>query len=371
MADELDLLQARRPEPAPSEDTVRRHRAQLREAIDHAAATEVGPAPGSSGDAAWAPADSQRVTARRRRRLIAVAAAAAAAVVTVALAVDRDTPTRVVAATPPASPAASDAAQPETFACGPELPATIDVSQSVSGPTAGPAAGNTRPVAEGQRVVHWVRPGGWVELRSPAAPPAIYDLSEPRRGHGLGVFTSSGDHLELAVSAPEDPQPTNERPHADVIIDTTGSADPTEACAVLEVEIVDATGATRTGVDLRHLDASVFLGALITAQEHVEAAPTEALPCQAPPGIDAPPNRSGSGTPGASPAPTAAEALQQFLTTSEAAGFAPGGYTELLEPNGTITYGRLIDGGDAFVVLISVVPSGEGWIIEGWTASGC
>jgi hypothetical protein len=93
------------------------------------------------------------------------------------------------------------------------------------------------------------------------------------------------------------------------------------------------------------------------------------VPCQSPAGVDRPANVGGSGPGGAHPTPV--EALQAFLAAPGHETLARSGYVELVEPDGTVTYGAPLDGGDGYVTLVSVAPADAGWVVEGWRASGC
>jgi hypothetical protein len=93
------------------------------------------------------------------------------------------------------------------------------------------------------------------------------------------------------------------------------------------------------------------------------------IACQAPDGITPPPFQGGTVTwVGTYPTPT--EALAAFL--ADEVGDPPivrAGYVEMIEPDGSITYG--VDFGDGFVTLISVTPVDGGWTVDSWDGSGC
>lgn len=310
---------------------------------------------------------------RVQRRWPALAAGAAAAIVIGALALavatgdDESGVTTASTGEPSATPPVQGS-DPAPLTCGTDIPATIEVPGAVGGPVPGPSPSATDSVDPGQLVVHWTRPGATVEVRWPASDPPVYDLDAPTSSGGASA-TRSATEVEIFAqgSDPADPPPSV-RPTADVIIDISGRVPPSDACSTLDVRI-NADSIVRTGINLAHLDQSVDLTALITAKHAVDAPPDAPVECNAPAGMDVPPNRSGSGPYQAQPSP--AEALAQFLATPDGASLSTGGYTELVEADGTITYAVPLEAGAGYVMLISVVPSDEGWVVETWQASGC
>jgi len=75
--------------------------------------------------------------------------------------------------------------------------------------------------------------------------------------------------------------------------------------------------------------------------------------------------------------PTPTEALEAYVETVDR--WPNIGYFELLEPDGTITYGRAFEPDpmvaptpdDGLVIAVSVVPLGDGWAVDAWESSGC
>ncbi len=334
MIEELDVLVSARPDVTPDEATVARHRAELRAAM-------------------------ARRSPRRWRRPGGLGLAAAAAVVAaVALSDDggnervsvgpREQPSTVTTAAPaPAAP---------TSACGDDPPAAVQVPAAASGPLSGPAPG-ARPPEEGQLVAHWLVPDGSVELRWPATPAPVYDLQTPR-GSGAWTMASHPDRTEIDVGTDDVFSP-------DVVIATVGAVESAE-CAIVEITATAGDLVVRTGFDLDDA-TTVDLTAVVTAQVAGGPAPTEAARCQGADANGTPPNRFGEGDGGVHAEPV--DALRAFL--SGRSTFAQSGYTEFAEDDGTYTYAQPLDGGEGWVVVVSVVPSGDGWTVDAWTSSGC
>lgn len=83
----------------------------------------------------------------------------------------------------------------------------------------------------------------------------------------------------------------------------------------------------------------------------------------------APPNRHGG--PGQSIRGAApADVLLRFLEANDE--FPTSGYVEFTEPDGSMSYA--VDGsgrGVGWTTLVNVAPDGGGWVLAGWTSSGC
>ena len=316
--DELEHFAAARPDLRPTPDVVARHRAELDEAIG----------------------------ARRRWPFAAVAAVVVAVAATAAVVSTRDDTAEIVSAAPPSTAPSTTA--PDAFACGDSPPPGVSV------PGAAPAT--VAPAEEpGQALFRYERgDGGSVEVRWPATPPRVYDLAS---APAASLSTSHHpDRLEIAAGAGA----------TDVVV-AAGLAD---GCSLVELTILEAGTETTIGVDLETLE-TLDLQSVVIAREEGVTPPADTVPCQAPPGVEVPPNVGGDER--GDPHPTPVEALQAFLAEPEGDRLAQSGYTELVERDGTMTYAVPLAGGQPgqYVTLVSVVPAEGGWAVDGWRASGC
>ncbi len=112
--------------------------------------------------------------------------------------------------------------------------------------------------------------------------------------------------------------------------------------------------------------------ALIMSHTAVEFLPPVVM-CQGD-GISKP-NVSGVGT-DTNAYPSAEDALRAFLvenrTIPGTPGLAQAGYVELSLPDGSISFGKVYEGDDSYVVtLVNVSETDTGWVVGQWEASGC
>ena len=103
--------------------------------------------------------------------------------------------------------------------------------------------------------------------------------------------------------------------------------------------------------------------------------PPPVIECQVPEGYPPSPNVSGLVT-DSTAHPSADAALQGFLDENMIVpgtpGFAKSGYIRLIEPDGSVSFGKPFEGDESFVVtLISVGQTDSGWVVDRWEGSGC
>lgn len=381
MDDELRQLMGPRPEDRPRAEVAARHRAALLAAVagDGRRLAADGREPGGVDELPLRPVRSRPASPlssprRRAPRLVAAAAAVATVATLVGVISTHDGSRRLEATAPAHEPAAGATAGPDTttpdhsaLTCGDSVTALLTVPSG--GDPISASAPGAPPAAPGQLVQHWQRDDGWVEIRWPALPPATYDLDH-RPDSAPWVVTSGAGHAEIRSGTDDrsggEPDPGD---HALLIVDQGGAAPPTDACRVLDVSFSDGDAAGRLGLDLSQLqsgglDLVVPSTALVTSIEQVEVPPADVIPCE---GGEV--DRRGGEVMAAGADVTPVAALERFLGGSGAPSLAPGGYAELHEADGSITYARRTDGG--YVTLVSVIELTDGWVVDRWRASGC
>ncbi|MGH9247307.1 MAG: hypothetical protein ACRD29_23955 [Acidimicrobiales bacterium] len=415
--DEIELVAALRPDPTPDPETVTRHRAQLRAAIDAAR-----PQPGAVGGTSTGPdeaagaavvleiaGDGVPPVARSRRRVRWLAAAAAVAVMGgLVLAADRigGSDGRQVTATDDqnavgipsdgADPAAAATAE-TSFACGPDMPIAVPVPDGFTGPVEGPGGDAPASPAADQRVLHWISDTGTIEVRWPGrgrqGDPGDWGqvVDEPPVGDET---EGSSAHMVITgvITADDQPEPTpSGRVVTGLAISFAGvvelPANDEAECQSLEITIAAADPE-----HVRELGSGIYAALfepggpfgspvlpLVTESTSADA-PPEIPPCQAPPGV---PHNDFSGGPveGLGTFPTPAEALEAFIATrtttwEDPFGFevempmmAEGGYTEIHLPDGSIAFALGV--GEAGTTVVRVVEVDGGWTVDRWDATGC
>jgi len=142
----------------------------------------------------------------------------------------------------------------------------------------------------------------------------------------------------------------------------------TAPCDEIEVATIGPDG-EKTRVGLRLADQVTFidLAPLVIERRDVAKAPTTAIGCDAPSGVDPPSNQDQTAV--SSPHDQPAAALREFLADPTRAELIDSGYIEMHADDGSITYGR--DLGNGWVTLVHVTPKDAGWVVDRWTASGC
>ena len=114
--------------------------------------------------------------------------------------------------------------------------------------------------------------------------------------------------------------------------------------------------------------------ALVAAIKIVDQLP-QVIECGVPEDHPRPPNGTGVESTGTG-YPSADVALQAFLDANTlipgTPGFAKVGYVQLIEPDGSISFGKPFELDDNFVVtLIAMTVTDRGWAVERWEGSGC
>lgn len=439
-----DLVTTARPEPAPSTETVTRHRMQLRAAIATA-----DPTGATTADDRAASTDGEapvvELTGRSDRRaggwwrrswprLAATAAAIAVLVATGAVVVPRlarsdgagvatsgDEGLRGSEATSPAgstpsddgqgtSPAPSTGAAPTAtvapLACGPQLPFAIPAPDGYAGPVDGPGGDAATDPRPDQLVRHWTAPTGTIEVRWPAdADPrtdgwnaAPTDDASQRPDDGVqpeqsrsatpdraGETAGSGVQTGVTETISGEPRPTPAgRLAMDVVITSPDLG--VDACGSVQLVFAheDAMRARQLG---SHVNADLFepggpLGGPdlpLVARSISADAPPDVPACQAPPGVDHV-DRQGGPVQGIGTFATPEEALQAFIDTKtvtdvdafgvevEHTTIGDRGYTAMTLPDDTIAYVHEVGAGRT---IVHATPTGDGWTIDHWEATGC
>ena len=312
---------------------------------------------------------------RHLARRFAVAAAGVGALVAIAgavLVIASDDATRVVASH------GDDTTRPSatrSYACGPEPALRVTVPAAIGGPTDGPAPG-TPPLRERQRAIHWTTADGSVELRWPGRTQPLYDdgaavISTLAAGESVSAGRSEIDVAPAPTAT--DPATTFD---PDVVVESREAAAsaPTAPCDLLELTVVTKDGRWHGG--LRALVSNgefgmpaerVDLQPRIIERRSVAAAPHVAIRCQGSDQYGTPPNRTG-GADRSKHGPQPADVLLGYLAAMP--GAPPSGYVEMVEPDGSITYGADLSG-IGWTTLVFLARDGDSWYLEGWTSSGC
>ena len=257
-----------------------------------------------------------------------------------------------------------------SFACPAQPPLRVTPVGAEQSARPGPAPGG-RPPAAGQRVVHWVRGDGSIELRWPAEAQEIYATHADR----VSTLQTGGVMYPRRLEVDVDPTDVEQAPTSatpDVIIEPSGSDPMAAPCDFMEVTAVTGAGrwvagfrAEASGGD--HFYEQVDLQPKIGERRAVSVAPKSAIRCQGSDQHGTPANRSGGADPsmrGAQPS----EVLLRYLALTP--GAVQSGYVEMTEPNGSITYG-VDPSGDGWTTLLHLASDGDGWYLDGWTSSGC
>lgn len=278
-------------------------------------------------------------------------------------------------------------------ACGETMPIVVVLPTDFTGPIDGPSPDALTPVEDGQLIVHWTGRDGSVELRWP--PNTVYtaDATWGNRpeGNSDGTFLVVDPTPRMMVDGVEVEMPPTAYAYAFLPTDLMQGP-----CDAVQLDIYKSgtpgTPATRTdagvaetapeGYDLPAIAIYPNLPRPRDLQLILETLTVDTVPpvlgCYGGPDvIDVPPNKSQTIVDG--PVfDTPQQALEAMLENSAAAYWPKTGYFELIEPDGSITYGNPIDdmspdprpeGG--LVISISVRQTGAGWTVDSWTTSGC
>jgi hypothetical protein len=394
----------------PRPEIAERHRRALRHAITTApGATSPGSRIGTDFTGDEVVTVPLRPLAPGRRRRAVTVALAAAALVTAAVVpvawwartnaapaggtpVEATTlastlPSSSLPVVPPVADATTTTATTEAVEvivpmCGPDFPIEYEVRSDLT-PEEGPLP-DFPPTTGGQLIHHWVGEDMSIELRWPADP-------KPLEGGG----TDPGGTLEISKSgrAVDDDSETPAPPYEFAVFDSRQQTNPPDEPVVSEPELritsvpTEAPSPECTIMQFRAVTPDgdqvtnafpvtdpwqwIDLNPLLSNRITVDEAPTEAVLCEGGGSPDVPDNEYGViDEPVPYPSPTAA--LGAFLSTPEARGTAKSGYVEMIAADGTITYGKPLEGGPGYVTLVEVDPLGDGtWAVVSWTASGC
>lgn len=320
-----------------------------------------------------APPESSSALAHRRTRWLVTAGTIAALVTSGVLAAslisrDRGTDSATVSAATSLPAAAPEAAGPSTErACGVEPPGALNVPAPYEGPKkrASPEAPGAAPE---QLVLLWTSGAGSIELRWPPDPslPNPFPLEQPGADQGPpGRTTGMG-----AITLPA--QQTSAGVAVQYMI--LQFADATlDGCQFVQVGVFD-TDPGRVRSVMERLEAAPFISKepLVVASETRDFAP-EASRCSAPAGAVVPAQRGGALT-GQAGYRTPHEALEAFLAADKS--LLQRGYREMHLPDGSLAYGREIEGREGaapgvFVTVVRVAQGPEGWTVTSWESSGC
>lgn len=257
-----------------------------------------------------------------------------------------------------------------SFSCPAEPPLRITVVGTGESPRQGPAPGAPEP-SEGQRVVHWARGDGSIELRWPAEPQSTYASGNSR----VSTLHSGGavypERLEIDVDPTEvDRDPA--RIESDIVIEPQSPEPAPGSCDLMEVTAVTAGGRWVAGFRASSRESGQFyeqvdLQPRIIERRAVEVSPTAAIRCQGSDQFGTPANRSG-GADLSLRGPAPADVLLAYLAVNP--GAVPSGWVEMTEPDGSITYG-VDPSGDGWTTLLWLAADDDGWYLDRWTASGC
>ncbi|MGH9184867.1 MAG: hypothetical protein ACRD0U_03455 [Acidimicrobiales bacterium] len=398
--DEIDLVASVRSDAAPTAETVARHHAQLRAAIN--ATTRPGGDHGtfiSGGDGpppepvALEPGLDQVSTTRRRRSGRVVAGAAAAGIVLivgVALAAHRtrglDDQQVTASSGETGDRTMSQPLGEGASACGSELPFSVPVPDGYAGPIDGTSGDSVTPSAADQLVRHWTDGSGTIEVRWPA------DASNDAFSDGGVVVSPTGEALDTPgygeTTATADAALTR-------VILSLPQAERTVLASIFPFRVGDgacqALQVTIAGRDAFHareiasqLWARLFapdgplagpVVPLVTSSTSAGAAPVAGR-CEDPSVA----NKGGPVTDLGSYA-AAADALRAFITTqtmttTDPFGFeisqptiADAGYTEITLPDGSIAYANQAQ--DFVGAVIHAAQVDGGWTVDHWDGSGC
>lgn len=317
--------------------------------------------------------DGPSSLAHRRTRWLVTAGTVAALVTSGVLAAslirrDRATdPATVSAATtlpPPDPEPRGSSSEP---ACGREPPGALNVPAPYAGPQkrASPEAPRAAPE---QLVLLWTSGAGSIELRWPLDPslPNPFPLEQPPAGQGPpGRRTGMG-----SITLPA--QQSTAGGAVQYMVLRLPEA-PFDGCRFVQVGVFD-TDPGRVRSVMERLEAAPFISKepLVVVSETRDFAP-EASRCNAPAGAVVPPKRGGPLT-GQAGYETPQEALEAFLAADKS--LLQRGYREMHLPDGSLAYGREIEGREGagagvFVTVVRVAQRPEGWTVTSWDTSGC
>jgi hypothetical protein len=272
---------------------------------------------------------------------------------------------------PSASTPSAPAPGTRSLTCDAELPdggSPVDFfvrPDGMSGPVDGPAPGASPRVDGGQLVVHYLVPGGAVEVRWPPDRPA---------GDAGG-----GDSIPI-----DDGGPGGAVARASLATGVPGACESVEVSwwGEAPADLANAAALDRWPGGDPFARAARALYTMLTPEGTGQlVAPRAAssagaadgsgpvppvLPCEeaVPPVI--------SGTSGAlPPQPDPESALRAWLDSAAPTEILRSGYERVDVAADLVAFARPVDSGDGYVTVAVVTPSDDGWVVSSWEASGC
>ncbi len=302
-------------------------------------------------------------------------------------------------------PVFAEAASPtEPMMCGNELPFTPIGATDFVGPFEGASPDAAEPAEQGQLVVHWTVPEGSVELRWP--PNTEYTTDVEVRGPtqsdittavtwGQGTRSGSQTPTLFLAAFPTKISDGTLAPLVFVPYSTLPAIDMEGPCDAVQLDGYVSSprpgeGPAKAVVQTLELPAaensdelSVVLDwrrptlrelVLIVESLNIDT-PPPVLDCET-----HPPDRTRTVVDGPT-FDTPRQALEALLATNEAFLWPRTGYFELIEPDGSITYGRPLEDGtlegprpeDGLAIAVAVEQTNRGWTVTNWswTLSDC
>ncbi len=238
--------------------------------------------------------------------------------------------------------------------CGSQLPRPLDLPDGYQGPQ---RVASSDP---GQLILEWTSATGSIVARWPPdqqfqqlmGQPASTPDGQPSVG-GSGTFegrqTLNGGYRRTSVFT---------------------LRNVASECRGIQIDVEDRDAAQVDDGIAWLSNRGLFISTvpLVVASEARSGAPA-AVACNAPAGVAEPPNRGGRVGPGpAFAAP--ADALKAFVDADSP--LSRNGYLELRLPDGSIAYAKeQEERPGSYVTVVHVVPTGAGWSVDRWEASGC
>ncbi len=237
--------------------------------------------------------------------------------------------------------------------CGSQLPRPLDLPEGYLGPE------RMASSVEGQLVVGWTSATGSIIARWPPDPQFRELLGQPAAATDGQPSVSGSGTFEI------------KQMESSVYIRTTifSLRNVPAECRTIQVDVADTNPARVDDGIARLNNRGLFVSnvPLVVGFEEQSAAPT-VVGCNAPPGAAAPPKRGGPVTGAVYPTP--ADALTAFLEAEPS--LIRNQYLEVRLPDGSIAYAKeQWERPGMFVTVVHVVPTGDGWSVDRWEASGC
>lgn len=386
--DEIEILASRRADLVPAQDTVVRHRRQLRALIDASDGATYMPDAIQGGRGAGTdereevaagsdiihlrPGDLRGDRRRRRGVRLAVAAAALAVVagagVVAVLRGDGGNGREPAAVgTDPQAPVGTG-----WPGCGADAPMGFVAPDGYTGPVVGSSPDATRATTPQQCALHWTSATGSIDVRFPVDHEHLPD-AQASCDHLLTIPKEDREFTGYGADLPAGAAPTGRDGFVTIFVmppDADGS------CSSIQLTVYDNDLARARAVE-RDMSFTIYDPRVPLVRESREA---ETVPevgeCGRGAGREPEVPNLGGPVTGLSAEATPADALRAFLETQGTPGsdvpraLSDQGYLELTLPDGSIAYAMEHDGG--FVgTIIHVVRTSDGWTVDSWEASGC